>query len=311
MDVRRWKAWVLGAAWLAVLSGCAGTGGVSGADKGSEAYPRGSEAYPRLRIAYVAFPQAGVERPLPITGQLRVPRVASGRVPAVVIVHGTNGLDSRGELHAEALNRAGIATLEIDLWTPRGIGAGTADSRPRDPQATVPDVFGAFRFLADRPDIDPARIGIAGYSWGGVMSMLAAQADLTARFLGDGRRFAAHNPFYPVCYAYGSPRLPFGRTTGAPIRILTGAEDHYDADAGMCAAMIAKLPAEDAARMSVNVYPGAMHGFNMREACSETYVDPAANRGRGGPGRSCPDPAARADAMVDSVRFFREAFGMR
>lgn len=125
MEKGRWRAWASAAALLAALAGCAGSGGRGGmggiggiGGTGTGAVARadtGAEAYPRLRIAYVAFPQAGVERPLPITGQLRVPRVASGRVPAVVIVHGTNGLDSRGELHAEALNRAGIATLELDL----------------------------------------------------------------------------------------------------------------------------------------------------------------------------------------------------
>jgi len=52
---------------------------------------------------------------LTIPGTLLMPP-ASGLVPAVVIAHGSAAVDGRGDYHAEALNRAGIATLEIDMW---------------------------------------------------------------------------------------------------------------------------------------------------------------------------------------------------
>lgn len=42
-------------------------------------------------------------------------------VPAVVIMHGSAGVDSRGALYARELNLAGIATLEVDMWGARGL----------------------------------------------------------------------------------------------------------------------------------------------------------------------------------------------
>ena len=42
----------------------------------------------------------------------------------MLILHGSAGVDSRGDFYARALNAAGIATLEIDYWEARG-GSGT------------------------------------------------------------------------------------------------------------------------------------------------------------------------------------------
>src|SRR4029434_1126000 len=58
-----------------------------------------AEGYPKIAevAGYLVFP----------TGE------AKGRVPAVMILHGSGGIDGRGEFHAKALNAAGIATLEV------------------------------------------------------------------------------------------------------------------------------------------------------------------------------------------------------
>src|SRR6185295_5855873 len=152
-----------------------------------------------------AFASAG-DPPLTIAGKLRVPSLADGAAaksaPGVVLCHGSDGVDGRGEFHAAALNEAGIATLEIDMWAARGTGRGAA-SRPRSVPSTLPDAFAAGAFLAAQPEIDPGRIGIMGFSWGGVVSLLAAtrQAVETCK----ATPFAAHVSHYPVCWTYQTP----------------------------------------------------------------------------------------------------------
>ena len=266
----------------------------------------------RLATNFVSFTQVGAPQPIRLGAKLQVPieSVTAGqRLPAVVIVHGTTGVDSRGTTMAAALNAAGIATLEIDQWWPRGVTA--IASRPKDPFEAVRDVFGAFEFLAAHPAVDAARIGITGFSWGGVMGMLAAQAALAEGLLGPGRRFAAHLLLYPVCWLYNSPGLPpLSRLTGAPVRILTGADDHYDDDPEACAKLVERLSEADRAAVSFKVYPGAMHGFDMLEDCTPPYDDPFAFRGRGGMGRSCPEPKAREDSRREAAAFFKAAFGL-
>ena len=79
-------------------------------------------------ISYVSFESPNLvspDEPLTISGQLRIPTgesqavgvdTAEEGVPAIVVLHGSAGLDSRGSMYVEALNDAGIATLEIDMW---------------------------------------------------------------------------------------------------------------------------------------------------------------------------------------------------
>src|SRR5262249_43899761 len=87
-------------------------------------------------ISFVQFQSPNLQAPqspLTIKGKLKLPVradanqrcfAAQRNVPAVVILHGANGVDSRGDFYAEALNAAGIATLEIDMWEARGLVGG-------------------------------------------------------------------------------------------------------------------------------------------------------------------------------------------
>src|SRR5437660_8063799 len=109
------------------------------------------------RVSYVAFPGAGAKAPI-VAGRLAVPQGQAPR-PAVVICHGSDGVDGRGEFHARALRAGGLATLEIDMWAARGTVRGAA-ARPASPLLTLPDAFGALTFLRAQPEVAQARIGI-------------------------------------------------------------------------------------------------------------------------------------------------------
>ncbi len=265
---------------------------------------------PTLQTNYVAFAVTTLEgRALTATGKLQIPRNLTASAPAVVILHGSGGVDSRGTLHATDLARAGFVTLELDLWGPRGFTGG-AGSRSAHPSENLPDVYGAFAYLAKLPFVDAKRIGIMGFSWGGVLALLTAQTDLTARFLKDGQRFAAHLSFYPaVCWGLNrAPGFEWRGFSDAPIRILVGALDKYEADPQGCPKLLERLTLEDRARVTVRVFDGAYHGFNMLEA-PVTYTDPYTNQGRGGEGYSQSNPKARLESRVDVLRFFTTSLG--
>src|SRR5262245_280428 len=128
-----------------------------------------------------------------VNGELRIPAVSGTKRPAVVVIHGSGGLqDGVGTRYVEALNQAGIATLELDLF-PRG-------GRPETPRHNFPHMYGGLIYLATHPRIDPARIGVMGFSWGGVLSLISATEELTHAYTGGAYRFAAHLPLYPVCW---------------------------------------------------------------------------------------------------------------
>ncbi|NJK44175.1 MAG: hypothetical protein HC933_07710 [Pleurocapsa sp. SU_196_0] len=260
---------------------------------------------PTLQTNFIAFPVTTLEgKALTVTGKLQIPRALTGKAPAVVILHGSAGVDSRGTLHATIWRGAGFVTLELDLWGPRGLTGGSG-SRSSHPSENLPDVYGAFSYLARLPQVDARRIGIMGFSWGGVLALLTAQKDLTARFLKDGQRFAAHLSFYPaICWGLNRvPGFEWRGFTDAPIRILVGALDRYEADPQGCEKMLERSHPRIALTSPCASLKVAYHGFNMLEA-SSTYPDPYTNQGRGGEGYSESNPKARLESRVDVLRFF-------
>ncbi|MFF4539336.1 alpha/beta fold hydrolase [Streptomyces aureus] len=104
---------------------------------------------------------------------------ASRRRPAVLLAHGFGGskADVRGE--AERLARDGYAVL---TWSARGFGRSTGKIGLNDPKAEVADVSRLVDWLVRRPEVrldkggDP-RVGVAGASYGGAISLLAAAND--------------------------------------------------------------------------------------------------------------------------------------
>nr|WP_244977105.1 dienelactone hydrolase family protein [Deinococcus humi] len=264
--------------------------------------------FPALHIQHLCYPVQALDgTTLQIGGRLQIPAGAAEPAPAVVIAHGSNGIDSRGQAHALDLNRAGIATLEIDMWGARGL-AGGSDGRPRAAQENLPDVFGAFAVLAAHSRVDPRRIGLLGFSWGGVVTLLSATRHARDLYLPTGQQFAAHAAFYPACWIYNTvPGYELRDLTGAGVLVLVGAQDRYDDPGEAGHELIANLAPADRAHLRTIVYPGAEHGFNMFEA-PYTYHDPFLHRGRGGEGLSAPHPAAREAARLELVRFFEQAF---
>ncbi len=274
-------------------------------DEGTE--QQNASIEPQTRTFYVSFDAVSVESPWPVAGKLNVPQAAKDPLPAVVIVHGSNGVDTRGDYHARSLNEHGIATLEIDLWAARGNFSG-AGGRPQSVAETLPDVFGALAYLSALPFIDGDRIGVMGFSWGGVVSMLSATTAYAETYGVNGQRFAAHLPFYPVCWVYNTvPGYEFKDLTGAPVQILAGELDDYDAP-DTCPQLLASLAEEDRRHVSVTVYPGATHGWNVQGDIKAVIEDPFSHLGQGGEVRFYANPEIAERSRKAAEDFFRAVF---
>ena len=231
-----------------------------------------------VKTSFVALPVAYEGRAWNTAGELREP-LGEGPHPAVVLVHGSAGVDSRGKGYVIALNAAGFVTLEIDLWAARDVTS--PQERPKSVVETLPDAFAALDFLSHRAGVEPKRIGIMGFSWGGIVSMLSATARAQQSFAKNAQTFAAHAPFYPVCWTYNMvPGFEFAEFTGAPVFIQSGAADLYD-DPDSCARLVESLPEKVRANVTFKTYPGATHAWDRKEA-DITPFDPFAFKGKGG-----------------------------
>ena len=259
-------------------------------------------------ISYVQFQSLDPINPRTVSAQFRVPANIIGKVPAVVVVHGSGGVDSRGKFYIEALNHAGIATFEIDMWAARG-WLGGITGRPRGVPETLPDAYGALKFLSTQPRIDATRIGIMGFSWGGVVTMLSATQPYTSLYNGGTLKFAAHVAHYPVCWVYNRvPGYAFNTFTGAPVLIQAGELDAYD-DPDTCPNLVQSLPRGAQEIISVKVYKNATHAWDRLQPAI-TITDPFSHKGLGGEVNFVPNPGTAFRSREKALHFFKAAFGL-
>ena len=119
----------------------------------------------------ISVPYSGTD----LVGYLRLPGGAQ-RVPCVIIIP---GMDSRKEelsaLETGFLAR-GMATVNYD-----GPGQGETWERVKMTHDSEKAVSAIIDFLATRPEIDSARIGVYGWAMGGYFAPRAAAADARVR----------------------------------------------------------------------------------------------------------------------------------
>ena len=120
-----------------------------------------------------------------LSGTLTLPP-GRGRHAALAFMHGS-GPTTRAYLPdlQALLVRNGIAVLAYDK---RGIGQSGGDYPGESPTAATIDVLArdaaaAARFLAGQPEVDPARVGLAGHSQAGWIMPLAASRERAIHFL--------------------------------------------------------------------------------------------------------------------------------
>jgi len=262
---------------------------------------------PGLRINYLAYPVEWNGKTILIGARLQVPLNVTAKMPAVIMLHGTSGVRYSGVYYAAALNRAGMATLEIDQWGGRGLPGG-ASSRPKGFGDNLPDIAGAYRLLVARSEIDAERIGLMGSSMGGIETLLMMTRRNSDAILGHNVHLKAGAALYPACWLYNHvPGADFVDLVDAPVRILVGSEDDYDGGPDACKALVRDLAPRDAAHVSVRVFPAATHIFDSFQGAFE-YNDPASHRRQGGVVRVQPNPETRQQARDDLVQFFAAAF---
>lgn len=198
-----------------------------------------------------------------VPGELLLP-AGTNKVPAMVLVHGSGGVTQTREYrYAKELVGMGVAAFVLDAFKPRGIVMTVTDQESVTSSEMTDDAFAALKALAAHPRIDAAKVGVVGFSKGGIVALRAAHERILARSgLAAGLRFALHVPFYPSC---GSHYLR-QKTTGAPILMLIGGADTY-AGVEPCTEYAEKLKTQGA-RLEIKVYPGAPHGFDGESAYS-------------------------------------------
>jgi len=225
--------------WLLATLGLAG--GLPGGAAGQGSAPTATLADGRVGqihfesrtpAGYFALARRAASPTAVVIGTLRLPpkgappgdaKDAAARVPAIVIVHGSAGVDVREMGWADRLGALGLATFVVDSFTLRNVRETATDQGRLPTAANVADALAALRLLATHPRIDGDRIGVIGLSKGGQVALYTALEPFRRAIIDDDRRFAAHVALYPYC----SDWYTAAHVTGAPLLFLLGGRDDY------------------------------------------------------------------------------------
>lgn len=191
-----------------------------------------------------------------IAGELRFPRGTTGRLPAVILLHGSGGIGAREEFWSKYLSELGMASFLVDSFSGRGIVQTSTDQDQLGRLATILDGYRAFDVLAAHPRIDSARIALMGFSRGGTATLYASMTRLREMW-NPRANFAAFIPLYGSCSAtlIGDTEI-----SPAPLRQFHGMADDW-VTVAPCRPYFERLRAagRDA---KLTEYPDAHHSYD-------------------------------------------------
>lgn len=168
-------------------------------------------------------PRAGMETD--VEAELYLPEGQAGPHAAMVVLPGLGGIkEARERAYGKFFADLGYVALVPDCFGSRGLGQRGDFARAlRVTEAMIAaDAFAALAFLAGHPAVDRQRIAVGGFSYGGMVAVLAAYRQVQALFLDDGTPpFAGHVSYYGCSV----PRLERTETNGAPVLMMLGGKD--------------------------------------------------------------------------------------
>lgn len=255
-------AWRMLAAWMACL-----VTGTAAAQARVELIPFESRT-----ISDADLLAGHMDRGVPaiLGGELTVPLEPEGRMPVVVLLHGSAGVFPYVTQWRDELAAMGIASFVIDSFSARGIRGTIADQDRLARLNAIVDAYAALRVLREHPAIDPSRIVLMGFSRGGDAALYASLRRMHDLLTTGTARFAAHIAFYPNCgtrYRWDTDVMP------VPLRIFHGAADDY-APARPCEEHVKRLRMVGA-DVSIKTYPAAHHVFMWRDLREPTVLKQA------------------------------------
>ena len=252
-----------------------------------------------------------------LTGYLFKPTTA-GPHAAVVMLHGragsysslkpgvvdANNLTARHRMWGEFWAVRGYVALHVDSFGPRGFAQGfpkgSYKRRPAEvnEQTIRPlDAYGALDYLRSRNDVIADRIGVQGWSNGGMTLLVAmgANAPRVAPDMADRVRLAKPAPASDFRAAIAQyPGCVVQRDQGdyapyAPLMMLVASDDD-EVSPKVCAMLAAQLQ-QRGAELEFVVYQGAHHAYDDPGKTKQSHA---------------PNQAAMEDTLRRAEAFFRK-----
>ena len=208
----------------------------------------------------LANPKTSGQNPVVIWGDLLMPPNAGGKVPAVIVHHGSEGVTSLYyDVWAPAFLKAGYAVFIVDSQKPRGVERQLGNLQLSwNTVGNISDVLHSLKILATHPRIDASRIFNIGFSRGASAVLQAVWPFYQRALLPDDLHFAGSVAVYPGCNI--RYRADHWGTNPGPLLLLLAEKDNMT-PAQPCVEY-AELLHSAGNDVSAKVYPGAYHVFD-------------------------------------------------
>ena len=210
----------------------------------------------------------GEAKAVTTTGKLRLAQ-GNGRLPVVMLMHGSGGMGANIEFWERELNTIGVSTFALDGFTARGLTQTSSNQALLGRLNFILDIYRGLDVLAKHPRVDPQRIVLMGFSRGGQAALYASLKRFHQLWNRSGVEFAAYVAFYPDC---ATTFMSDTEVADRPIRIFGGTVDDYNPIA-LCQAYAERL--KTAGRdVQVVEYPNAQHAFDNPLGSTMATVSP-------------------------------------
>jgi dienelactone hydrolase len=195
-------------------------------------------------------------KPVTVTAELRLAQ-GTGKLPVVILMHGSSGIGANIEPWVQQLNAMGIATLTIDGFTGRGLTQVGTNQALLGRLNFILDIYRSLDVLAKHPRVDTSRIALMGFSRGGQAALYASLNRFHKLWNTSGLIFQTYIPFYPDCATQYATDTDIA---DVPVRIFHGTPDDYN-PVSSCKAYAERLVAAKR-DIVITEYPNAQHGFD-------------------------------------------------
>jgi dienelactone hydrolase len=190
-----------------------------------------------------------------LQGFLAYDDAAKGKRPGILVVHEWWGHNDHARNAATKLAKAGYVGFALDMF-----GKGKVTTHPEDAKGFVAEAMkdpevkkarfeAALEQLKEQPQVDPKRIGVIGYCFGGMVALDMARA-------GEDLKAVAtlHAPLSP-----SGPPAQKGTFVPRSVLVQTGGADPMVTKDAVRA--LEKELKAAGVKVKVITYPGAKHGF--------------------------------------------------
>ncbi len=149
---------------------------------------------------------------------------SSPKAPAMIVLHGSGGISDGRELsYGEKFNSLGMYSLVIDSYLSRGVDKMPYARRLFEIStfAQASDAIAALDYISKLNYIDESKIGVIGFSFGGVTSYQLNLENITSKISKSNKKFAANINLYGPCqFNFETPKL-----TNIPFLFIGGEKD--------------------------------------------------------------------------------------